>query len=71
MSSYLYRLGHWAFRRRWLVLGLWIVVQVLNGIFGLGGVEGGVAWFAHVGGFMAGILLIKLFARPQSVRAGR
>ena len=53
-----------------LVLGLWIVVQVLNGIFGLGGVEGGVAWFAHVGGFLAGILLIKLFARPQSVRAG-
>ena len=54
-----------------LVLGLWIVVQMLNGIFGLGGVEGGVAWFAHVGGFMAGILLIKLFARPQSLRTGR
>ena len=53
-----------------LVLGLWIVIQVLNGIFGLGGVEGGVAWLAHVGGFIAGILLIKLFARPQRARAG-
>jgi putative drug exporter of the RND superfamily len=28
MSSYLYRLGHWAFRRRWLVLGLWIALLV-------------------------------------------
>jgi RND superfamily putative drug exporter len=28
MSSYLYRLGHWAFRRRWLVLGSWIALLV-------------------------------------------
>jgi RND superfamily putative drug exporter len=28
MSSYLYRLGHWAFRRRWLVLGIWIALLV-------------------------------------------
>jgi membrane associated rhomboid family serine protease len=51
-----------------LVLGLWIAVQALNAVFNLGGMEGGVAWFAHVGGFMAGLLLIKLFARPQVVR---
>jgi membrane associated rhomboid family serine protease len=38
-----------------LVLGLWFVLQVLN--VGMGG---GVAWFAHVGGFLAGILLIRL-----------
>ena len=50
-----------------LVLGLWIAVQALNAVFNLGGVEGGVAWFAHVGGFTAGLLLIKLFAR-QVVR---
>jgi putative drug exporter of the RND superfamily len=28
MSSYLYRLGHWAFRRRWLVVGSWIALLV-------------------------------------------
>jgi putative drug exporter of the RND superfamily len=28
MSSYLYRLGHWAFRRRWFVLGFWIALLV-------------------------------------------
>ena len=48
-----------------IVLGLWFILQVLN--VGMGG---GVAWFAHVGGFLAGILLIRLalgkgFGRPQ------
>jgi membrane associated rhomboid family serine protease len=38
-----------------IVLGLWFLLQVLN--VGLGG---GVAWFAHIGGFLAGILLIRL-----------
>jgi putative drug exporter of the RND superfamily len=28
MSSYLYRLGHWAFRRRWIVLGIWLALLV-------------------------------------------
>ncbi len=47
-----------------VVLGFWIVVQVLNGAFSLGGPGGGVAWFAHVGGFIAGLALIKVFQRP-------
>jgi membrane associated rhomboid family serine protease len=38
-----------------IVLGLWFLLQILN--VGLGG---GVAWFAHIGGFLAGILLIRL-----------
>ncbi len=38
-----------------IVLGLWFVLQILN--VGMGG---GVAWFAHVGGFLAGLLLIRL-----------
>lgn len=38
-----------------IVLGLWFVLQLLN--IGMGG---GVAWFAHIGGFLAGILLIRL-----------
>jgi membrane associated rhomboid family serine protease len=39
------------------VLGLWFVLQVLN--IGMGG---GVAWFAHIGGFLVGLALVKPFA---------
>jgi membrane associated rhomboid family serine protease len=45
------------------VLGFWIVIQVINGAFSWGGLGGGVAWFAHVGGFAAGLALIKVFQR--------
>jgi membrane associated rhomboid family serine protease len=48
------------------VLGLWFVVQFLNGVFALGQTAGGVAWFAHIGGFLAGIVLIFLLRRPKS-----
>jgi membrane associated rhomboid family serine protease len=45
-----------------IVLGLWFVLQFLNVLIA-GGSGGGVAWHAHVGGFVAGILLIGLFKR--------
>jgi membrane associated rhomboid family serine protease len=48
-----------------LVLGLWFLIQVLYGAAELGqpvGGSGGVAYFAHIGGFVFGLLLIKLFA---------
>jgi membrane associated rhomboid family serine protease len=49
-----------------LALGLWIVFQIVNGLGALGGSEaGGVAYAAHIGGFFAGLLLIKLFAPAQ------
>jgi len=38
-----------------ILLGLWFLMQLLN--VGMGG---GVAWFAHIGGFMAGLVLIKM-----------
>jgi len=41
------------------VLSFWFIFQVYNGYFLAG--EVGVAWFAHIGGFIAGFLLIKLF----------
>lgn len=57
------------------VLGFWFVLQLLNGLFSLTALEsggGGVAWFAHIGGFVAGLLLVRLFARrrqpPQPFR---
>ena len=40
------------------VLGFWIIVQVLNGVLTLGLQVGGVAWFAHVGGFVAGLAMV-------------
>jgi len=48
-----------------IVLGFWIVVQLLNGLGTLGaGARSGVAWFAHIGGFLAGIALLW-FLRPR------
>jgi membrane associated rhomboid family serine protease len=49
----------------WLVLVYWFVVQVLTGLPELNSmrreVSGGVAVWAHVGGFVAGVVLVKLF----------
>ena len=49
-----------------VVLGLWFLVQLLYGAADLsqpvGSGGGGVAYFAHIGGFVFGLLLIKLFA---------
>jgi len=45
-----------------LVLGFWFVLQLFNGLMALGVAQvGGVAWFAHIGGFVAGLLLVRLF----------
>lgn len=47
-----------------LFLGLWFVLQLFSGVAGLGmEAMGGVAWFAHIGGFIAGIVLINIFRR--------
>jgi membrane associated rhomboid family serine protease len=46
-----------------LVLGVWFVLQLLPAFSdptGVGG--GGVAYFAHIGGFLFGLIAIKLFA---------
>ena len=47
-----------------LVLGLWFVLQIFSGVGSLGVADaqdaGGVAWFAHIGGFVAGMILIVL-----------
>src|SRR5215813_2568502 len=43
----------------WLVLGLWFAVQVVSGLAGTTGANatGGVAFWAHIGGFITGLLL--------------
>ncbi len=52
-----------------IVLGFWIVVQFLNGLVTFTvSQEGGVAWFAHIGGFLTGLVLIRFFRRRPRIR---
>jgi membrane associated rhomboid family serine protease len=47
-----------------VVLGLWIVLQIVSGMTELSAQAGGVAWFAHIGGFAAGAIL-ALVLKPK------
>jgi hypothetical protein len=50
-----------------IVLGLWFVLQLFQGVLSLGGPDmGGVAFWAHIGGFVAGLLLARLLARTPT-----
>jgi membrane associated rhomboid family serine protease len=56
-----------------IVIGLWGLLQFISGFgsLGTGGASGGVAFMAHVGGFVAGLLLVFFFrnpAEPQRIR---
>jgi membrane associated rhomboid family serine protease len=57
-----------------IVLGLWILVQLVNGYITFSARSpgrpetGGVAWFAHIGGFLAGMLLLFLLKPRRSRR---
>lgn len=49
----------------YLMLGYWFLIQLVSGLPAVGGAAaGGVAFWAHVGGFVAGALLIPLFRDP-------
>ena len=48
-----------------IVLGMWFLMQLLSGGMSIGGPGGGVAFFAHIGGFVAGMVLIGFFKRPE------
>lgn len=55
-----------------IAIGLWFVFQLMSGVGSLGSQGGGVAYTAHIGGFLAGLVLIKLFERRRpEVRAMR
>ncbi len=56
----------------WVILGYWFLIQALSAAATpaqAGG--GGVAFWAHVGGFLAGVALVKLFDRRELVEAKR
>jgi membrane associated rhomboid family serine protease len=54
----------------YVMLLYWALLQAVGGVFASGG-GGGVAFMAHVGGFVAGVALIKLFAREDLLRQHR
>jgi membrane associated rhomboid family serine protease len=53
-----------------IVLGVWFVLQLFSGLLSLSGPDvGGVAFWAHIGGFLSGVVLAFLFAnrrRPEN-----
>ena len=54
----------------WVMLLYWAVLQLFGGFVRIGGESsGGVAFWAHVGGFIAGVVLVKLFERPDRLMA--
>ncbi len=57
----------------WVSIGVWFLFQLATGlgVLGAGSQAGGVAYAAHVGGFVAGLVLVKVFAagrRPTRTR---
>jgi len=49
-----------------IVLGLWFVLQLFSGVLSMGVPDmGGVAFWAHIGGFVAGVILAKVFAKKR------
>lgn len=56
------------------LLGMWFLIQLLNGVGSIAvttasGNIGGVAFWAHVAGFVAGVICIYVFRRPRRLRA--
>ena len=56
---------HWTYVPAAIVLGLWFVMQLFSGGMSLGQEGGGVAFFAHIGGFIAGMAMIGIFKHPH------
>jgi membrane associated rhomboid family serine protease len=54
----------------WIILGYWFLIQLLSSA-STSGAGAGVAYAAHVGGFLAGVVLIPFFANRKLVRARR
>ncbi|MFT7509323.1 MAG: membrane associated rhomboid family serine protease, partial [Sulfitobacter sp.] len=53
----------------WVMLGLWFGMQLFNGVINLGATGGGVAYWAHAGGFIVGLLLVlPIWARQGGTK---
>jgi membrane associated rhomboid family serine protease len=53
----------------WIFIGLWFLYQLVLSVVTFGDVAGGggVAYSAHVGGFITGLILVRIFSRPEFV----
>jgi membrane associated rhomboid family serine protease len=52
-----------------IVIGFWAIIQLVSGLFTEGmQSHGGIAWFAHVGGFATGLLTIRLWLPRRSYK---
>jgi membrane associated rhomboid family serine protease len=55
----------------YVYLGFWFLSQVVPGLISLGaigdfgGAMGGVAWWAHIGGFLIGMIMVRIFSQPR------
>lgn len=58
-----------------IYIGVWFVSQLFSGLFSLAadpaGAQGGVAWWAHIGGFVLGVLLVRIFVKRVRYREFR
>ena len=55
----------------WAFIVFWFLLQLVNGVASIGtnaSAGGGVAYWAHVGGFLTGVVLVRLFAHPARVQ---
>ena len=55
-----------------VVLGFWILIQMMNGIGSMATTSetsGGVAYMAHIGGFIAGVVMVRMMANPSRALA--
>jgi membrane associated rhomboid family serine protease len=52
-----------------ILLGIWFVLQFIAGTMSFGSTSGGVAWWAHIAGFVFGWVVMALSTRKESSRA--
>jgi membrane associated rhomboid family serine protease len=72
VATVIFPIFFWAFPiPAFVLIGLWFLLQLLSGVASVGtavGASEGVAWWAHVGGFLAGMILVWVFREPQPKR---
>ena len=52
----------------WAMLIYWMALQIFGGLSQVGS-EGGVAFWAHLGGFLAGLICVRIFAKSNHIEA--
>jgi len=53
--------GHVGKVSAWFMLGIWFLFQLISGTFSLFGAQGGIAFFAHIGGFVFGVIFAFVY----------